>query len=77
MGNPRTTIGLDFFVFRKLYLAFVMLSTERERSISPRLKGCITNEDGEKNHEWIEYPEDMNGRMCLGSLEIKDVQAGR
>ena len=34
----RRQSDLDFYVFEKLYLVFVMLNTEKERSISLRLK---------------------------------------
>jgi hypothetical protein len=57
MGNPKTTIGLRFLCIRNvsgLYLEGNIYKSEVE--------GCITNELGNKDHEWIEYPEDIEWR---------------
>ena len=58
MGNLKTTIGLRFLCIRDVVFGSVDVKYVKGLIYRSEVEGCITNEDGEKNHEWIEYPGD-------------------
>ena len=54
MDNPKTTIGLRFLCIREVVFGLCDVKYRKGKIYKSEIEGCITNEDGEKNHEWIE-----------------------
>ena len=57
MGNLKTTIGLRFLCIQDVIFG-VDVIYEKGKVYKSEVEGCITNEEGNTCHEWIEYPED-------------------
>jgi hypothetical protein len=62
MGYLKKTIGLRFLCIREVVFGLCDVKYRKGKIYKSEVEGCITNEDGEKNHEWIEYPEDTEWR---------------
>lgn len=58
MGYLKKTIGFRFLCIREVVFGLDDVKYKKGKIYKSEIDGCITNEDGEKNHEWIEYPED-------------------
>ena len=58
MGYLKNTIGFRFLCIREVVFGLCDVKYRKGKIYKSEIEGCITNEDGEKNHEWIEYPED-------------------
>jgi hypothetical protein len=58
MGYIKKIIGLRFLCIREVVFGLCDVKYRKGKIYKSEIEGCITNEDGEKNHEWIEYPED-------------------
>ena len=58
MGNPKTTIGIRFLCIQEVVFGRCDVKYRKGKIYKSEVEGCITNEDGCKDHEWIEYPED-------------------
>ena len=62
MGNPKTTIGLRFLCIREVVFGLCDVKYRKGKIYKSEVEGCITNEGGCKDHEWIEYPGDIEWR---------------
>ena len=62
MGNPKTTIGIRFLRIREVVFGLCDVKYRKGKIYKSEIEGCITNEDGCKDHEWIEYPGDIEWR---------------
>jgi hypothetical protein len=62
MGYLKKTIGFRFLCIREVVFGLCDVKYRKGKIYKSEVEGCITNEDGEKNHEWIEYPEDTEWR---------------
>jgi hypothetical protein len=58
MGYLKKTIGFRFLCISEVVFGLCDVKYRKGKIYKSEIEGCITNEDGEKNHEWIEYPED-------------------
>ena len=62
MGNPKTTIGIRFLCIQEVVFGRCDVKYRKGKIYKSEVEGCITNEDGCKDHEWIEYPGDIEWR---------------
>ena len=62
MGNPKTTIGIRFLCIQEVVFGLDDIKYKKGKIYKSEVEGCITNEDGRKDHEWIEYPGDIEWR---------------
>ena len=62
MGNPKTTIGLRFLCIQEVVFGRCDVKYRKGKIYKSEIEGCITNEDGCKDHEWIEFPGDIEWR---------------
>ena len=68
MGYLKKTIGLRFLCIREVVFGLCDVKYRKGKIYKSEIEGCITNEDGEKNHEWIEYPEDTEWKTVLNTF---------
>ena len=77
MGNPKTTIGLRFLCIREVVFGSDDMKYREGGIYKSEVEGCITNEDGEKNHEWIEDPKDFEWKNVFRIIGNKKRSGGR
>ena len=77
MGNPKTTIGLRFLCIREIVFGLCDVKYRKGKIYKSEIEGCITNEDGEKDHEWIEDPKDFEWKNVFRIIGNKRRSGGR
>lgn len=63
MGYPKKTIGHRFLCIRNIITKYGSIGYCRYKTgriYKSEVEGCITDEFGDKNQEWIEYPGDTD-----------------
>jgi hypothetical protein len=77
MEYLKTTIGLRFLCTREVVFGLCDIKYKKGKIYKSEIEGCITNEDGCKEHEWIEYPGDPEWKNVFRIFGNKRRSGGR
>ena len=76
MGNPKTTIGLRFLCIQDVVFGSGYFVYKKGKVYKSEIEGCITNEQGNLYHEWIEDPKDFEWKNVFRIIGNKRHSGG-